>query len=341
MQSESNFEKDPNSLTPLNKRAGRFLLTEKLGSGTDGTVYKGHDPVIDRDVAIKILTPPANPAERKSREQQFINEARAAGRLSHPNIVTIFDTSVENGTTFIAMEFLPGRDLRGELNSGRKFDIIEAANIVQKIADALHFAHQNGVIHRDIKPGNIFVLPNGQPKVVDFGIARAPNRVHTPGNTGGATLFHNNVMGTPNYMSPEQAMGRNVDEKTDIYSLGAVLYELIAGVKPFPSQDMDKLLQQIIHKSPKPIANYAPNVPEQLVRIIVKAMQKDPKQRYQTAGEMSAALMQFLERDRKLKRKRKNGDAGAAPEAGNALPWVSIVAIVIAIACIGTYYFLR
>ena len=340
MHADLTNNKDSNSLTPLNKRAGRFLLTEKLGTGTDGTVYRGHDPVIDRDVAIKILNVPSNPTERKSREQQFVNEARAAGRLSHPNIVTIFDTSVENGTSFIAMEFLPGNDLRGELNSGRKFDIIESATIIQQVAAALHYAHQHGVIHRDIKPGNIFLLPSGQAKVVDFGIARAPNRVLASGQTGDATIFHNNILGTPNYMSPEQAMGKNVDERTDIYSLGAVLYELVTGTKPFPSQDMDKLLHQIVYKSPKPIAHYAPNVPEQLVRIIVKAMQKDPRQRFQSAEEMSAAIQQFLDRDRKLKRKRKQ-NIGSDKVQSTPLPWISIVAIALALTCISVYYFLR
>ncbi|MBI3730642.1 MAG: serine/threonine protein kinase, partial [Burkholderiales bacterium] len=247
---QNNFLSTPNAPPAAlpSKRIGRFYLSERLGMGSNGAVYLGHDPVIDRDVAIKIFSAGSNAADKKQREQQFINEARAAGRLSHPNIVTIFDASSEGGTTFIAMEFLQGKDLRHILADGKQFDIIETANIIQKIADALAYAHTNGVIHRDIKPANIFVLPNQQPKVVDFGIARAPNRVLDETREQAHTLFNNNILGTPNYMSPEQANGKPVNALTDVYSLGTVMYEMLTGQKPFQSQDVDKLLQQIVNK---------------------------------------------------------------------------------------------
>ena len=327
------------SAPPLNKRVGRFYLTEKLGVGSNGTVFRGHDPVIDRDVAIKILNTIPNATDKKQREQQFINEARAAGRLSHPSIVTIFDASTEGGTTFIAMEFLPGQDLRQMLASGKSFDIIETATIIQRIADALTVAHANGVIHRDIKPGNIFILPKNHPKVVDFGIARAPNRLIDENQPADVTLFNNNVLGTPNYMSPEQAMGKPVKALTDVYSLGAVMYEMLTGQKPFQSNDIDKLLHQIAHKPPKSPTEVNPCVPESLSKIVTKAMQKDLTLRYQSTEEMSQALYRFLERDKKLKQKGGRSKPAAErnekkKEGINSLLLLSGAAVIVAIGAI-------
>ena len=289
--------------TPM-RRVGRFSVTDKLGKGANGTVFLGHDPVIDRPVAIKILGAAIGVADKKQQEQHFINEARAAGRLSHPNIVTIYDASSEGGTTFIAMEFLQGQDLRELMASGKRFDIIEISNIISKVAEALAYAHEHGVIHRDIKPANIFILPNNQPKVVDFGIARAPNRVLEGGNGPEHTIFNNNLMGTPNYMSPEQAMGKPVNALTDVYSLGAVMYEMLTLQKPFHSHDIDKLLHQITTKVPKSPSEVSAKIPEKLSYIVMKAMQKNPVSRYSHAGEMAIDLNKFLARDKRLKRKR-------------------------------------
>ncbi len=338
---QNNFLSTPNAPPAAlpSKRVGRFYLSERLGMGSNGAVYLGHDPVIDRDVAIKIFSAGNNAADKKQREQQFINEARAAGRLSHPNIVTIFDASSEGGTTFIAMEFLQGKDLRHLLAEGKQFDIIETANIIQKIAEALSYAHSNGVIHRDIKPANIFVLPNQQPKVVDFGIARAPNRVLDETREQAHTLFNNNILGTPNYMSPEQANGKPVNALTDVYSLGTVMYEMLTGQKPFQSQDVDKLLQQIVNKVAKYPSEIRPSIPDSLSKIVMKAMQKDPAARYESAAEMALALEKFLERDRKLKRKRQKqgSDAGDYKNEddqhrGSWLSWAALIAAVVGVA---------
>ncbi|MFZ6767162.1 serine/threonine protein kinase [Undibacterium sp. Di26W] len=342
---QNNFISTPNlPPAPLpTKRVGRFYLSERIGMGSNGAVYRGHDPVIDRDVAIKIFSAGNNAADKKQREQQFINEARAAGRLSHPNIVTIFDASSEGGSTFIAMEFLQGKDLRHLLADGREFDIIETANIIQKIADALEYAHGNGVIHRDIKPANIFVLPSQQPKVVDFGIARAPNRVLDETREQSHTLFNNNIMGTPNYMSPEQANGKQVTALTDVYSLGAVMYEMLTGQKPFQSQDVDKLLQQIVSKPPKNPSEICANIPESLSRIVMKAMQKDPSARYESAAEMSLALEKFLDRDKKLKRKRMKQGSNSdidfdKAKSSHSNSWLSWVAVVLAGLAVAGYF---
>ena len=292
-----------NARLPI-RRIGRFSITDKLGKGTGGAVFLGHDPVIDRAVAVKILGTAIGVGDKKQREQQFINEARAAGRLSHPNIVTIYDASSEGGTTFIAMEFLQGQDLRELIISGKRFDIIEVSNIILKVAEALAYAHEHGVIHRDIKPANIFILPNNQPKVVDFGIARAPNRVLDERGNPAQTLFNNNILGTPSYMSPEQAMGQQVNALTDVFSLGVIMYEMLTMQKPFQSNDIDKLLNQIANKTPKSPSEVSPNVPEKLSKIVLKAMQKNPADRYKSAAEMAHALNKFLERDKRLKRKR-------------------------------------
>ncbi|HTD03064.1 serine/threonine-protein kinase [Undibacterium sp.] len=321
------------------RRVGRFYLTSELGKGSNGAVFLGHDPVIDRDVAIKTLATTPGLADKKQREQQFINEARAAGRLSHPNIVTIYDASSEGGTSFIAMEFLQGQDLREALAAGRRFDSIETANIVSKVASALAYAHENGVIHRDIKPANIFILPNNQPKVVDFGIARAPNRILSDQAKPEQTLFNNNILGTPNYMSPEQAMGQQVADTTDVYSLGAVMYEMLTQQKPFQGQNIDKLLQQIAHKTPKAPSELNPGVPTALSSIVMKAMQKNPADRYASAAEMGQALDKFLERDKRLKRKRgrpaddSRGRQVHTTERGS-LFWLSCAAVIVALVAV-------
>ncbi|HJV50070.1 MAG TPA: serine/threonine-protein kinase [Noviherbaspirillum sp.] len=300
------------SIAPALSRIGRFYITRELGRGTVGCVYLAHDPVIGRDLAIKTFNPRLTPSERARYEQQFINEARAAGALSHPHIVTIYDASVENGASYIAMEYLQGRELNRLLDSGRRFTPDEVASIACKIADALDHAHRNNVVHRDIKPANIFMLDGDQPKLVDFGIARAPK---AGGRIAGGepaaddwahTIFQNNkLFGTPNYMSPEQAAGKPVGAPTDIYSLGAVMYELLAGQKPFQSGSVDKLLTEIAHRAPPPPHEIDPNVPPALSQIVMKAMSKRPEKRYQTGEAMALELKRFLLRERRAKRRMK------------------------------------
>lgn len=269
-------------------------------------MYLGHDPVIDRQVAIKTFNPRLTPVEKKQYEQQLINEARAAGRLSHPHIVTIFDASCEGGTSYIAMEYLQGSELGKRLETGDRFNWDDVAAIIWKIADALEYAHKNGVIHRDIKPSNIFMVGD-QPKVVDFGIARSPNRVSgKPLDSQPFTLFRNNLLGTPNYMSPEQALGQPVDARTDIYSLGAVMYEMLAGCKPFKSSDNTKLLHLIAHKNPPAPHALDAGVPLILSQIAMKAMSKRPEKRYQRAEEMAQDIKRYMVNE-KRSRKRQRG----------------------------------
>lgn len=282
-------------------RIGRFHILRELGRGAIGAVYLAHDPVIDRSVAIKTFNPRLTPAERQRHAQQFINEARAAGRLSHPNIVTIFDAASENGTTYVAMEYLQGRELHKLLDDGHRFDSGEIAAIVRKLAEALEHAHRNGVIHRDLKPSNIFMQADNQPKLVDFGIARAPNRVSDKPDDAGPpyTLFHSNLLGTPNYMSPEQALGKRADARSDIYALGAVLYEMLAGRKPFASGDSQQLLQMIAYQAAPAPHEIDRRIPLELSQIAMKAISKRPEKRYQHAQQMALELRRYLARQRR------------------------------------------
>ena len=291
----------------MRTRIGRFHITRELGRGAVGAVYVGHDPVIDRDVAIKTFNPKLTAAEKRQHEQQFINEARAAGRLSHPHIVTIFEASSEGDDTYIAMEFLQGRELSILLDEGHIFELDDIASILWKLSDALDYAHRHDVVHRDVKPANIFLVDDHQPKLVDFGIARAPNRVAEQLAIVDApvTLFRNNLLGTPNYMSPEQASGREVDHRTDIYSLGAVMFEMLTGRKPFQSRDTDKLLHMIAYKAAAKPHEINPAIPLALSKIVIKAMTKQPDKRYQNAGEMTVELKRYLVDGKRARRKLK------------------------------------
>jgi serine/threonine-protein kinase len=301
--------KNAQASTPAITRVGRFYVTKELASGSIGTVYLARDPIIDREVAIKTFSPKLPPLEKKQREQQLINEARAAGRLSHSNIVTIYDASTENGITYIAMEYLQGQVLSRMLDKGHRFPVSDTAAVVMKLADALSYAHQNGVIHRDIKPANIFMVGDRQPKIVDFGIARAPNRIPeemTFDDTAPYTLFHNNLLGTPAYMSPEQALGRPADERSDIYSLGAVMYEMLTGRKPFHAKTTDDLLHTIAHKAPPAPNELNPKIPVPLSETVMKAMNKKPEKRYQSADEMAEDIKNYINGERRAARIRRS-----------------------------------
>lgn len=324
-------------------RVGRFHILRELGRGALGSVYLGHDPVIDRHVAIKTFNPRLTSVEKKQYEQQLINEARAAGRLSHPHIVTIFDASCEGGTSYIAMEYLQGLELSKRLETGDRFRPDDVAAIIFKIADALEYAHKNGVIHRDIKPANIFLVGD-QPKVVDFGIARAPNRVSDkPLESQPFTLFHNNLLGTPNYMSPEQALGQAVDVRTDIYSLGAVMYEMLTGCKPFKSRDNTRLLQQIAYKNPPAPHAVDAGIPLILSHIVAKAMSKRPEKRYQHAEEMAQDIKRYMiaeKRSRKLRQLDlpEPEQSKSKPETakGRKIFWLSCIAGLAALSMLGS-----
>jgi len=332
--------------SPAISRIGRFYITRELGRGTTGCIYLGHDPVLGRDVAIKTFNPRLTPGERAKFKQQFINEARAAGSLSHPHIVTIYDACVENSAPHIAMEYLQGRGLNKLLDRGHRFKPDEVASIACKIADALDHAHRRRVIHRDIKPANIFMVQGDQPKLIDFGIARAPNRVGASGTEEETlnTLHQQDMLlGTPNYMSPEQALGNDVDVRTDIYSLGAVMYEMLVGRKAFQSNDPDKLLQLIAYKAPRAPSEIEPKIPIMLSDIVMKAMNKRPERRYQTAAAMVHDLKRYRRHERRARRRmripmptlERNHSSLASLSSWRALPWIGYLAFATAAATAG------
>lgn len=339
--------------TPALTRIGRFYITSELGRGSIGCVYLGHDPVVGRDVALKTFNPRLTCGERNQHAHSLINEARAAGRLAHPHIVTIYDASSEGSTPYIAMEYMRGKVLQAILDGGHRYKPDDIAGIGSKLADALAHAHANQVIHRDIKPSNIFIVDGEHPKLMDFGIARAPNRIDGGQDDAGApyTMFHaNSPLGTPYYMSPEQAQGKPADERSDIYSLGTVLYQMLVGRKPFETEDTHQLLQQIAFKAPPAPHELDPSVPALLSQIVMKAMSKKPGKRYQDAKKMASDLRRFSLQERRARRETtaipipalvtSHGPVNAVIEASGARQTVTrtrlIAAAYVAAAIIGT-----
>ncbi len=263
---------------------GRYEVIKELGKGAMGTVFLGKDPKINRQVAIKTLRfddEDLDPEDKKALRERFFREAESAGRLTHPNIVNIFDAGEDQDINFIAMELLDGYDLKEWCGKGKIRPIKEVLETVAKVADGLDYAHEQGIVHRDIKPANIMMLKNGVVKITDFGIARITDQSKTATGT---------VMGTPSYMSPEQLAGKKVDGRSDLFSLGVALYEFLTGEKPFTGESVATLVYQISsaqHASPKTIKQ---DLPDSAEAIIDKALQKDPAQRYQRASQMAADL---------------------------------------------------
>jgi len=263
------------------ERVGRYEVIATLARGGMGVVYKARDPLIDRVVAVKTLGFGLSPIEAEAFRKRFAREAKSAGRLSHPNIVTIHDMGESDDGAYIAMEFLEGHSLREVLDSGVVLPPARVATIAADVADGLAFAHDNGVVHCDIKPANVMVLANGSVKITDFGIAMLPT---------GSRTFAGNVLGSPRYISPEQIVGRPVDARSDLFSLGAVVYEMLAGVPPFAGESIDEILYHVVNHKPEPPSQRNRSIPVAFDAIVERAMAKDPGDRYRSAREMSAAL---------------------------------------------------
>jgi eukaryotic-like serine/threonine-protein kinase len=268
---------------------GRYALKHRLGEGGLGTVYAAHDPLLSRLIAVKTLNVEIDENDRAAFNAMFLNEARAAAGLNHTHIVTVFDAGISDNRAYIAMELLKGRDLRQLRREGWRATPAQAALIVRRVADALGYAHSKGVVHRDVKPANIFMIGRAQPKVLDFGIARIAHQHDVHG--ADAEL----AAGSPYYMAPEQARQEPVDRRADVFSLGVVLYELLSDVKPFRGETLDEITQAVLKHEP-PLANVVdPQVPAALAEIAAKAMAKSPEHRYRSARAFARELRHWLE----------------------------------------------
>jgi serine/threonine-protein kinase len=261
---------------------GRYEIISELGQGAMGVVYKATDPLIDRIVAIKTINLGLALDEKDEYEGRFYQEAKAAGRLSHPNIVTIFDLGKSEDVAYITMEFLQGKELREILDDAEEMPVGRILDIVSQVALGLAYAHEHGIVHRDVKPSNIMVSSDGHVKITDFGIARMESAsVRT--QTG-------MVLGSPKYMSPEQVLGKLIDQRSDIFSLGVVLYEILAGRPPFSGENVNAIMYQILNNIPPPPGSVNSNVPDMLNFIVAKALAKGPDDRYQNANELAHDL---------------------------------------------------
>jgi CHASE2 domain-containing sensor protein/tRNA A-37 threonylcarbamoyl transferase component Bud32 len=276
---------------------GRYEVTDELGRGAMGIVYKGEDPKIHRTVAIKtVRLSDFDESMLDDMKERFFREAESAGLLTHPNIVTIYDAGEEHDLAFIAMEFLKGMDLDVYTRKDNLLPVRETLTIVARVADALDYAHNKGVVHRDIKPANIMRLEEGNEiKVTDFGIARIASSSKT--KTG-------IVLGTPSYMSPEQVAGKKVDGRSDIFSLGVVLFEMLCGQKPFTGEDMTALMYKIAKEKHPPVRSINPKVPQVLEKILDNALEKEVEKRYQKAGQMGRHLEQVVAKIDEIKAKK-------------------------------------
>lgn len=260
---------------------GRYRVVERVGRGAMGVLYRGVDPVLGREVAIKVMSADfAGDGDHDARTR-FFREARAAAKLQHRNIVTIFEFAEEAGTPYIVMEFLRGRSLAARMREDPPLGVDEILDLVAQLCTGLHFAHEHGIVHRDVKPGNVWLLDDGTVKLLDFGIAKMSSSTFTrPGN----------LLGNAAYMAPEQLAGGPVDARADVFAATVVLYELLAGRKPFEADSLTAASLKIFHEPPTPLESLAPSLPSPLFAAVARGLRKSPGARYQTAAELGADL---------------------------------------------------
>src|SRR5262249_16516431 len=292
-------------------KLGRYEVLSELGKGAMGIVYLARDPVIGRMVAIKTIRPSQmgdDDSESREFRERFIREAQTAGILSHPNIVTIHDIGEDPDTqiSFIAMEYTEGKTLKSLLIEKAQSNWDQIADMIAQVAEAMDYAHRKGIIHRDIKPANIIVTADEKVKITDFGIAKiASSNLTTTGQ----------FLGTPNYMSPEQVSGSPVDGRSDIFSLGVVLYELLTRRKPFSGENLTAISYKIVHEDFTPPAELSSDVPPEFNPIVARAMAKDPWNRYQRGKDFALALQQLRAH---LEEQKAMADLGTIVSAADA-----------------------
>ncbi|HEY2629502.1 MAG TPA: serine/threonine-protein kinase [Usitatibacter sp.] len=284
---------------------GRYKIISEIGQGAMGTVYKAVDPIIDRTVAIKTINLNLSKTELEEYEARFQQEIKAAGRLNHPNIVTIYDVGKTDQVAYMAMEFLEGQELKDLIASGNLPAADQMVDIIAQVADGLSFAHQQDIVHRDVKPSNIMVLKNNLAKITDFGIARLPNSA--------VKTMTGLILGSPRYMSPEQVIGKAIDARSDIFSLGVVLYESLTSVAPFDGDNVNAIMYATVNTTPPAPSAHNRAVPPMLDLIVAKAMAKLLEDRYQSIKELGDDL-------REVRRQMDSSKPAAALKAMTAPP---------------------
>jgi len=305
-------------MTIVGTTIGRYQILEHIGEGGMAHVYKAFDPGIQRAAALKVLKQEhCTDEEHKSR---FLREGKAAGALAHPNIVTIYDVGSIRGAPYILMELLEGETLADLLKQGQKLPVQSIIRIGRQLAMGLEYAHSKGVVHRDMKPDNIVISPDGESvKIADFGIARVAE------GSGTETTQVGMMLGTPRYMSPEQAIGSQVDGRADLFAVGVILYEIITGQKAFDAESVATLIMQIVQKDPIPIRQITSDAPIGLQKVVNKLLQKKPEKRFQTGAELQAAL----ERELEVVLHSEEENRGYLPMQ---IKWTAIMAAVVAVA---------
>ncbi len=266
------------------EKIGKYVIINKVGKGSTGMVYLSHDPYYRRDVAIKVYNIEENTEADRARvsRKMFFNEAHMVGMLQHPNIMPIYDAGEEDGKYYVVTEHIQGaRTLAAYCRPDNLLRIDDVVEIIYKCAKALHYAHGRGVIHRDIKPSNIMLTTDNDVRIIDFGIAIVSDS---------DVSRIEGIAGSPSYMSPEQVQSEELTPASDIYSLGAVLYELLTGFRPFRADNLSKLLHQIVYATPPPIHTYRDDLPEELEQVVAMTMQKDPSKRCASGAQMAADL---------------------------------------------------
>src|SRR5258705_4272365 len=264
-------------------KVGKYVIVKEVGRGSTGVVYLSHDPYYRRDVAIKVYNLESQDEDRaRVTRKMFLSEAHMVGMLQHPNILPIFDAGEENGHCYIVTEHVHGaRTLAAYCRPDNLLRIDDVVELVYKAARALHYAHSRGVIHRDIKPSNIMLTLESDVRIIDFGIALVADS---------EIARIEGIAGSPSYMSPEQVQSLELSSRSDIYSLGAVMYELLTGTRPFRAGNLAKLLHQIVYATPPPIHTLRGDVPEELEVVVATAMQKDPERRQKSGLDLAAEL---------------------------------------------------
>jgi len=277
-------------VTPLKRssdvpsKIGKYVIINKVGQGSTGTVYLSHDPYYRRDVAIKVynIEEDSDPDRARVNRKMFFNEAHMVGMLQHPNILPIYDAGEEGGKYYVVTEHIQGaRTLAAYCRPDNLLRVDDVVEIIYKCAKALHYAHGRGVIHRDIKPSNVMLTIDNDVRIIDFGIAIC--------NDSDVSRIEG-IAGSPSYMSPEQVQSEDLTPRSDIYSLGAVLYELLTGFRPFRADNLSKLLHQIVYATPQPIHTYRDDLPEDLETVVAMTMQKDPGKRCPSGAALAADL---------------------------------------------------